>query len=164
MISFRIVEIPAMKAVMSGPIKTQEQFVRFGEWWTGYDKGVGGKLTPRDFMWYNEREQAREWIYALPVPETGGDYGGFEAKAFPFGLYVVASNIDADCDKAADWLATKAALEEYVRGSEVLELSTPENDVCERWPMFHIITPASYHEKTGIHQQDMYMPVVYKKK
>ena len=163
MISIRIVELPRMKVVTSGLLKTQAAFEAFNAWWSAYDKKVMGKIAPRDFMWYNEREQASEWMYALPVPETGDDYGGYEAKEFAFGLYAVASNLDGDCDEARDWMATREAIRESIRHSDVFELSTPENDCCERYPLFHIITPPHYFERTGTHQQDMFVPIVYKR-
>lgn len=163
MISIRIVELPKMKVVTSGPIRTQEAFDAFNTWWSAYDKNVVDKIAPRDFMWFNEREQATEWFYALPIPETGDSYSGYEAKEFEFGMYAVASNLDADCDDAKDWLETKAAIENYVKDSEVFELSTLGNDNCERYAMFHIITPQHYFDRTGIHQEDMFVPIVYKK-
>lgn len=162
MINIRIVEIPKMKVVTSGPIRTEEAFIAFNNWWTSYDKKVMNKIGPRDFMWFNEREKATEWFYALPMPETGDNYGGYEVKDFEFGMYAVASNLDADCDRAKDWTNTQKLIEDYVRESEIFELSTIENDSCERYNMFHIITPQHYFERTGIHQQDMFVPIVYK--
>ena len=164
MISIRVVEIPKMKIVTSGLIRTEQAFEAFNSWWSTYDKTVLGKIAPRDFMVYNEREKMTEWFYVLPVPETSSrNYGGYEVKDFDFGLYAVASNLDADCDEAKDWMQTKAELEQYVQNSDIFDLSTPENDSCERYTMFHIISPQSYFERTGFHHQDMYVPIVYKK-
>ena len=160
----RIVEIPKMKVVLSGPITNEKEFMDFGTWWTNYDKSVKGKLVPRDFMWYNEKINAREWIYTLPNPEINRDYGGYKTKIFPFGLYAVASCIDADCDEARDWLETKKEIEDWVNNSECFALSTIENDQCERYPMFHIISPEILYEKMGIRQEDLYVPIIVKEK
>ena len=162
MLTVRIVELPPMEVVTSGPLRTQEAFDAFHAWWSAYDKTVLNKLTPRDFMWYNEREQATEWFYALPAGAGEIDCGGYARKPFSFGLYAVASNLDADCDDKKDWMDTYHALERYARESDVFALSRPENDPVERYAMFHIITPPSYFARTSIHQQDMYMPIVYK--
>ena len=155
---FRIVEIPPMKVVTSGPITSPEAQGAFCAWWTGYDSRVSGKLTPRDFMMYNAGTQRTEWMYTLPVPEIGGDYGGYEVKEYPFGLYAVGSCLDADVDQAADWLATRAEIMDWVRQTGCFAVS--EDDGAEgRHTMFHIVTPSIVMEKLHIHVQDMYVPI-----
>ncbi len=157
----RIVEIPMMKVVTSGPITTPEIQERFCDWWTSYDKNAPDKLIPRDFMVYNSRMQTTEWLYTLPIPDISDDHGGYEVKEYPFGLYAVASCLDADCDQAADWMATRDEIMDWVRKSDCFRLAE-EDDGCERFTMFHIVTPSIVMEKMHIHIQDMYVPIVVK--
>ena len=64
----RIIELPRMKVVKSGPIRTEQAFNAFNKWFSDYHAALPCELSPRDFMWYNERKQATEWVYALPAP------------------------------------------------------------------------------------------------
>lgn len=158
----RIIEIPKMKVVTSGPIYTMEAFEAFNQWFTEYHNSLSCELTPRDFMWYNEIKQATEWIYALPAGAKEEDCGGYEVKEFSFGLYAVAVCIDADLDKAEDWKRTQEEIKQWVNSSELFELATPDNDPIERFNMFHIVTPGWLQEK-GFCLEDMYVPIVLKK-
>ncbi|NLW70134.1 MAG: hypothetical protein GX061_03545 [Eubacteriaceae bacterium] len=58
----RIIELPPMKAVYSGPLKDAKTFERYLKWFSGFHAGLKNELYPRDFMRYNEREGAREWF------------------------------------------------------------------------------------------------------
>ena len=113
-------------------------------------------------MWYNERIATTEWNYVLPIPVTNHDFGGYATREYPFGLYAVASCLDADCDKAQDWMATQEQIRQWVRESGCFEVSSPANDPEERYTMFHIVSPSLLKERMGIHQQDMYLPIVVK--
>lgn len=81
----RIIEIPKMKAVYSGPLYTEAEFVAFNQWFSKYHASLKCELFPRDFMWYNERLQAQEWFYALPEGADLNECGGFK------GLFVAVS-------------------------------------------------------------------------
>ena len=155
---FRIVEIPPMKVVTSRPITSPEVQNAFCAWWTGYDRCVPGKLTPRDFMMYNTKTQHTEWMYALPIPDISDDHGGYEVKEYPFGLYAVSSCLDGDCDQAADWLATRAEIMDWVRQTGCFAVSEDDGEE-DRYTMFHIVTPSIVMEKLHIHIQDMYVPI-----
>ena len=56
MLSIRIVNIPEMKAVYSGPLTDGEKFEKFNDWFSAYHASLKNELFPRDFMWYNERQ------------------------------------------------------------------------------------------------------------
>ena len=66
MVNIRIIEIPKIKAVYSGPLTDAERFTAFNKWFSEYHASLKCELYPRDFMWYNERLGAQEWFYALP--------------------------------------------------------------------------------------------------
>lgn len=54
--NIRIIKIPQLKVVSSGAITNMEEFEAFDKWWSEID--VSHYITPRDFMWYNEKENA----------------------------------------------------------------------------------------------------------
>lgn len=116
--SIRIVAIPEMKAVYSGPLSDGERFEKFNNWFSAYHASLKNELYPRDFMWYNERLGVQEWFYALPAGAKEEDCGGFEIVDLPGGLFAVASCMDADFDRAADWLNTREELIKWVSESE----------------------------------------------
>lgn len=51
----RIIEIPPMKAVYSGPITDGEKIGAFVSWFSAFHSSLKSELAPRDFMRYNER-------------------------------------------------------------------------------------------------------------
>lgn len=110
----RIIELPRMKVVKSGPIRTEQAFNAFNKWFSDYHAALPCELSPRDFMWYNERKQATEWVYALPTGADETDCGGYAVEEFPFGLYAVAVCKDADLDEAADWMKTQQEIKDWV--------------------------------------------------
>ena len=159
--NFRIIEIPPMKVACSGPIRTMEQFSAFNEWFSAYHAALKCELAPRDFMWYNEKEDAREWIYALPDGASEADCGGFKVETFPFGLYAVGVCRDADLDEAADWLRTRQEIRDWVRSGELFRLHENGVDPGERYDMFRIVSPGWLQQK-GYCTEDMYVPIYIK--
>ena len=77
----RIIELPRMKVVKSGPIRTEQAFNAFNKWFSDYHAALPCELSPRDFMWYNERKQATEWVYALPTGADETDCGGYAVES-----------------------------------------------------------------------------------
>ena len=161
MVSVRIVEIPPMKAVYSGPLNTPERFEAFNRWFSNFHASLKYEIYPRDFMWYNERIGAQEWFYALPGDIPEADCGGFEIRDLPDGLFAVASCLDADLDQAKDWLQTREELLQWVSGSEKFALYDNREGMPERYPMFHIISPGRLIPE-GISIEDLYVPIVKK--
>lgn len=154
--SIRIMEIPPMKAVYSGPLTDEETFEKFNTWFSRYHASLKNELYPRDFMWYNERVGAQEWFYALPagaeeIPE-------FAVTDLPAGLYAVASCLDADLDGAADWMQTREEVMDWVNKSKRFRLYRNEDGKPERYPMFHIVSPGRLIP-TGISIEDLYIPI-----
>ena len=161
MVNIRIVEIPEMKAVYSGPLTTGEAFEAFNNWFSRFHGSLKYELFPRDFMWYNERVGAQEWFYALPCDPAEVDCGGFEIRDLPAGLYAVASCLDADLDEARDWLSTREELIRWVKESEKFSLYENGDGRPDRYPMFHITSPGRLIPE-GISIENLYMPIVEK--
>lgn len=158
MVNIRIIEIPKMKAVYSGPLTDAERFTAFNKWFSEYHASLKCELYPRDFMWYNERLGAREWFYALTEGADASKITDFEVVDLPSGLFAVASCLDADIDEAADWIKTYQELQESMALSERFHLYENGEGKEERYPMFHIVSPGRMTE-SGISIEDLYMPI-----
>ena len=150
----RIVKIPALKVVSSGAITNMEELEKFDSWWSAID--VNNYITPRDFMWYNEKENYMEWVFA--IPNNYKDFGNYHLKDFPGGLYAVATSKDDEdgCINARE------QIHNWVLESGCFELSTEKNDIVIRYPMNHVITPTIFKEKMGYHLSDNFVPIVVK--
>lgn len=159
--SVRIIEIPKIKAVFSGPLSSKEKFEKFIKWFSEYHASLKGELFPRDFMWYNERLNVREWFYALPPNADLQQITDYEIVDLPSGLYAAASCLNADLDGAEDWLSTRQEINNRVQKSDKFDLYVNGEGREERYPMFHIISPGWMMEK-GISIEDLYVPIVEK--
>lgn len=158
----RIIELPPMKAVYSGPLTDTEKFEKFNQWFSAYHASLTNELYPRDFMWYNERIGAQEWFYALPAGADTAQITEFEIVDLPSGLFAVASCLDADLDQAADWLKTREELMEWVNRSGRFALYQNAPGKAERYPMFHIVSPGRLIP-AGISVEDLYYPIEEKR-
>lgn len=156
--NIRIMEIPALRAVYSGPLTDGEKFERFNRWFSEYHASLSCELYPRDFMWYNERVGAQEWFYILPQGADEREIPGYETVRFPGGLFAVASCLDADIDRAADWMATREELLRWASESKRFKPYENSDGKPERYPMFHIVSPGRLIP-TGISLEDLYLPI-----
>ncbi len=150
--SIRIIKIPQLKVVSSGAITNMEEFEAFDKWWSEID--VSHYITPRDFMWYNEKEKCMEWVFA--VPDNYDNFNRYKLVNFPGGLYAVATSKDTeeDCNN------TKEQIRKWVIESGCFELSTTDNDITTRYTMSHVITPKIFKTKMGYHLTDNFVPIV----
>ena len=156
--NIRIVEIPAMKAVYSGPLTDNQKFEAFNKWFSDYHASLQNEIYPRDFMWYNERIGAQEWFCALPYNAEKNPTDRFEIVDLPCGLFAVASCLDADIDGADDWMKTREALLEWAANSKLFKPYENADGKPEKYPMFHIVSPGRLAE-AGISIEDMYLPI-----
>lgn len=152
--NIRVINFPPLKVACSGKITTIEEMEAFDRWWSSID--VKQYITPRDFMWYNEKKKYMEWIFAIPEGLT--DTNGYDLVDFPGGLYAVctAEESEEDCEK------TKEYIRKWVKSSGCFELSNTNNDSYERYEMVHICTPKIFKEKMGYHLNDVFIPIVVK--
>ncbi|BCJ97143.1 GyrI-like domain-containing protein [Anaerocolumna chitinilytica] len=150
--NIRIIKIPQLKVVSSGAITNMEEFEAFDKWWSKID--VSHYITPRDFMWYNEKEKCMEWVFA--VPDNYNNFDKYKLIDFPGGLYAVATSKDTeeDCNN------TKEQIRKWVIESGCFELSTTNNDITTRYTMSHVITPKIFNTKMGYHLTDNFVPIV----
>lgn len=147
----RVICLPRLKMARSWRSDLDE----FDRWWSGVD--VGSSLFPRDFMWYNEKLDCFEWLFAIPDGLT--DTNGYEVFDFPGGLYAVATAIDGDEINKVNRLIHKWAQE-----NEFFEPANDGNDAHERYDMGHIVTPPVFREKTGYHLMDLFVPIVERRR
>lgn len=157
----RIIELPKMKAVFSGPLSSREKFERFVTWFHKIHASLPGELYPRDFMWFNEKNNMREWFYALPPDADVSQMTDYEIVDLPSGLFAVGSCLDADLDNAEDWHSTRAEIIEWVSASDLFDLYVNGAGRVERYPMFHIVSPGWMNE-IGVSIEDLYVPIVKK--
>lgn len=156
--SVRVIKLPEMKTVYSGPLTDGEAFGRFVAWFSSYHASLANELYPRDFMWYNERLGVREWFYALPAGARAEDCGGFDIVDLPDGLFAVASCMNADFDQAADWLATRGELMKWAAENDRFKAYENGEGKRERYPMFHIVSPGEMYAE-NISVEDLYLPI-----
>jgi hypothetical protein len=152
--NIKVINIPPLKVVSSGSITTMEELEAFDRWWSSID--TKHYISPRDFMWYNEKKNYMEWVFAIPEGNT--DTGGYELADFPGGLYAVGISKDSEDDSNE----VKQFIRKWVTDSNYFELSTSENDSVERYEMTHITTPKIFKEKMGYHLSDIFIPIVAK--
>lgn len=150
----RVIYIPQLKVVTSGPINSMEELHGFDRWWSAID--MKNYITPRDFMWYNEKKNYMEWVFA--VPEGYSETGGYILTEFPGGLYAVGTSKDSEEDSNR----VKKLIKEWIINSNNFALSTSFNDPYERYDMCHVITPKIFKEKMGYHLSDNFLPIVVK--
>jgi DNA gyrase inhibitor GyrI len=150
--NIRIIKVPPLKVVSSGAITNMEELEAFDRWWSAID--MSHYITPRDFMWYNEKEKYMEWVVA--VPDNISDFSDYQLVDFPGGLYAVAAskNTDEDCN------AVKDQIRKWVNESGCFKLSTENNDATIRYTMVHVLTPKIFKEKMGYHLSDNFVPIV----
>ncbi|HEX3021216.1 MAG TPA: transcriptional regulator [Lachnospiraceae bacterium] len=150
--SIRVINIPQLKVVSSGAITNMEEFEAFDKWWSAID--VSNYITPRDFMWYNEKEKYMEWVFA--VPDNYSNFSNYQLVDFPGGLYAIATSKDSE----EDCNSTKELIRKWVVESGCFELSTEANDTNLRYTMSHVLTPKIFKEKMGYHLSDHFVPIV----
>ncbi len=154
MFQVRVIIIPSLKVVSSGPITTIEELDAFDKWWSSIE--AKNYITPRDFMFYNEEKNCMEWIFAMLDGQT--DTGGYEVIDFPGGLYAVGTTKDTDEESKE----AKKDIHKWIIDTGMFEVSTKDNDTVRRYDMCHIISPKIFKEKMGYHLSEIYVPIVVK--
>jgi DNA gyrase inhibitor GyrI len=151
----RVIKIPAMKMVSSGPLTDEKTFFAFDNWWSGID--VKNYITPRDFMQFNKQQNCMEQLFA--IPEEFVNTSKYEIIDFPGGLYAVATAKDKD----DEFKRVRQEILEWVENNEHFTLPDNENDISERYELTHVITPKIFKEKCGYHLSDCWIPIVVNK-
>lgn len=157
--SIRIVEFPACKMATSGysteaePFAEDGQLMRFGDWWSAYDKTRRDKWFPRDFLMFERENKALIWFYALPEGEEADC--PFDIVDFEGGLYAASVSIDGDYD---DEQAVYGSIKAWVAGSEGFALDERPG----HYDLSHTITSAEAEKALGYRQLEIYVPIKIK--
>lgn len=148
----RVIRLPEMKMVSSGPIRNEQDFETFDKWWSAID--MKNYITPRDFMQFNRQKGCMEQLFA--IPEKFKNRSKYALIDFLGGLYAVGTAIDTQegCEKV------RREIHEWVEKSGHFALSNSQNDTPERYELAHVITPKVFKEKCGYHLSDLWVPIV----
>lgn len=133
---FRIISLPSFKAASSGLDKNFDFsptgiLGKFNTYFSAIKPLERDSFRPRDFLYYDEKNQGLVWIWAL---SEGMDDGGNEILDFEGGYYL--TYIYKDGDEEANQRLYGEAIK-YIEESEVLELDVRP----DHYSMGHIITP-----------------------
>ena len=159
--SIRIVEFPACKAVTSGyamneaPFEEGGKILKFGEWWTKYDKKRKDRWFSRDFIMYGREEKALIWFYA--VPEEAEVECEYDVVDFEGGLYAAAVAIDSNFD---DEQRIYGGIKEWVKQRGTFELDERPG----HYDLSHVITPEYIAKQMGYMQLEIYLPIKLRQK
>lgn len=141
----KIVKLPRVKMARSG----NTDLDIFDKWWSAID--IEQTLFPRDFMWFNPRINAFEWLFT--IPENLVDTNGYEVFEFPGGLYAVATALD----EGEEIGRINKCIHKWVNESCDYEYDNG-NSFEERYDMGHVVTPP----EASIRQMDLFIPIVKK--
>lgn len=149
----RVIHIPRMKMISSGPLEDMQRFEAFDQWWSAID--TAGHITPRDFMYFDPQLNCMIWLFA--PPENFINTSTYPWVDFPGGLYAVCAARDGD---GVDMDKTKDAMRRWIRESGCFEESAPSNDTCTRYELGHVCTPEIFKQRMGYHLMDLFIPIV----
>lgn len=156
---FRIISLPAFKAVSSGVDRNFDFspngiLGKFSEYFSAIKPSVRDSFSPRDFLYFDEEKQGMVWMWAL---SEDMDADGNEIINFDGGYYLTYAYKDGD-EEANGRLYSQAL--KYIEDSDVLELDVRSN----HYSMGHIITPPEIIEVQGWAQMETFIPIKLKNK
>lgn len=152
--NFRIVSLPPFRAVSSGPdlnadFSEDGVLGRFDTYISAVHPSPRDSFLQRDFLFYDEEQQALVWWYALV---EGMDIAGRDVIEFDGGMYL--TYVWRDGDEAENGRLYRAALD-HINASPVYETDIRPN----HYPMGHIITPQHLIQAQGFAQMETYIPI-----
>ena len=155
---FRIISLPSFKAASSGLDKNFDFsptgiLGKFNTYFSAIKPLERDSFRPRDFLYYDEKNQGLVWIWAL---SEGMDDGGNEILDFKGGYYL--TYIYKDGDEEANQRLYGEAIK-YIEESEVLELDVRP----DHYSMGHIIPPPEIIQAQGWAQMEAFIPVKLRK-
>lgn len=154
---YKIVYVPPFKAVSSGLDKefdfSEDGILgKFNNYFSKLKPKSEDNFSPRDYLYYDSKNQGMVWIYALT------DYmntEGFETFDFDGGNYLIYEYIDGD-DERREELYNIAM--DWIKSNDKIELDEREN----HYSMGHIITPRDIIDALGHAYMRAYIPVKIK--
>lgn len=153
--NIRLIELPKCKMVSSGcdvncDFSETGILGKFDKWWSAYDKNRKDKFFPRDFIWYDFKNEGLVWYYAIEEDISDCEY---EIMDFNGGLYAVATSIDGDDEDGASVIKS---ISEWIEKNEKIEVDN------SRPIMVHVITPQCAIKALNYHQADNFVPIKMK--
>lgn len=152
--SFRIISLPPFQAASSG-VDTNFDFSsngilgKFDSYFSSIEPSARDSFMPRDFLFYDKRENGMVWWFALA---PGLEDGGNKVVDFEGGLYLTYVYQDGE-EEENNRLYTKAL--DYIKQSAIYELDERHN----HYAMGHIITPKEVIKKQGFAQMETFIPI-----
>ena len=139
----RIYEMPACKMAASKcGMFGDGKLEKFSDWFSSLPK----TMFPRDFLWYDGKQNGFVWYYMLDESITAPK--DFEVIDFPGGLYAVATDIDGQDNNPA-----LNAIKSFIK-----EKGCFEEDNSREY-MGNIVNSQSAGKAMGYNQMDYYIPV-----
>ncbi|KAB1439882.1 hypothetical protein [Candidatus Galacturonibacter soehngenii] len=152
--SFKIISLPSFQAASSG-VDTNFDFSsngilgKFDSYFSSIEPSDRDNFMPRDFLFYDKRENGMVWWFALA---EGMEDGGNQVVDFEGGLYLTYVYQDGD-EEENNRLHTKAL--DYIEQSTIIELDERHN----HYTMGHIITPKEVIKRQGFAQMETFIPI-----
>ncbi|MCL2507861.1 MAG: hypothetical protein FWF05_01655 [Oscillospiraceae bacterium] len=154
----RVVEIPPFRAVSSGLLTFDELFGEsgFGQWMTARRHFWKDLIyASPDFMWHEDDKSV--WIWAVKDGVTEADCAPYEIIEYEGGLFVVAT---ADENDSKDLNKVVKGMVRWIKKSGVFE----QDERPGHRGMCHMVGCGAIQNTLGIAQQEIFLPVKFKKK
>jgi len=158
--NMRVIEIPAFRAVSSGP----DTFANiFGK--GGFDQWIGAHghflrdhfYAHPDFMWHEEDNIDKSvWIWAIQDGVTKEDCAPYEIITFEGGIYLVATGNE---DDPRDLGRTYKGMMKWIKKSKVFESDHRPG----HYGMCHMTGCGAIQQALGFAQQEIFLPVKFKR-
>ena len=155
--NMRIVEIPAFRAVSSGPRTLGEIFGpenTFSAWVDAHRALLRAPLyEPEEFLWHENRDiNTSVWALAVRDGVTARDTAPYELIDFPGGLFLVATGDESD---SADLEETVSGMMQWIEKSDVFEYGDfPASGMC------NMPNPDGRGDRLmGVSQQQVFLPL-----
>ena len=154
---YRIVSIPAFRAVTSGvdsafDFSDNGKLGKFNAFFSKIEPSPCESFSPRDFLYYDIANKGLVWMYAITDKLDTKD---FECFDFEGGIYATYFYEDGD-DKENQRLYNEVT--SWVKSSDIFALDEREN----HYSMGHIITPPEVIKKVSKPQMEVFIPIKIK--
>ena len=157
----RIIEIPPFRAVSSGQHTFDELFGEggFGQWMQAHMNFVKMSVYGHayDFMWHEDDNADKTvWIWAIKDDVTEADVAPYEIIEYEGGIFVVAT---ADENDNKDLGAVTRTMAKWIEKSGVFE----RDERPGHRGMGHMVGCGAIQKALGFAQQEIFLPVKFKK-
>jgi len=159
--NMRVIEIPAFRAVSSGPDTFANIFGGdgFNQWLGAHGHLLRDLIYAHpDFMWHEEDDGDRTvWIWAIKDDVTEADTAPYKIIEFEGGMYLVAT---ADEDDPKDLNDTIKGMVKWIEKSKVFGPGHRPG----HYGMCHMTGCGAVQKALGFAQQEIFLPVKLKER